>query len=214
MTIPSTYKNSGFWLIGIESESNFGSGWARYGVNYRSFSQPNPAGTMGRDLLNWSGTMYADTGFQLFNIGPVAFGLTFATYLDLLNAKHPAKATDDLLMLLNLEGGLYASYLLPFIRARFRFGVDTSYAIFDQTSETYVVSTLGDVELDGKSRTGNWSGMRYSLSVSRSFMGIMLRAQYFAYPSIQTAFQPVDKQNKPQNSASYLRFSADYQFGF
>lgn len=213
-TIPSTYKNSGFWLIGLESESNFGSGWARYGVNYRSFSQPNPAGTMGRDLLNWSGTMYADTGFQLFNIGPVAFGLTFATYLDLLNAKHPAKATDDLLMLWNLEGGLYASYLLPVIRARFRFGLDTSYAIFDQTSESYVVSTFGDVELDGKSRTGKWSGMRYSLSLSRSFMGIMLRAQYFVYPSIQTAFQPVDEQNKPKNSASYLRFSADYQLGF
>ena len=213
-SIPTLNKNSGFWLIGLESQSHFGSGWANYGVNYRSFSEPNPVGIQGRDLLKWSSTLYADTGFHMFNIGPVAFGLTFATYLDIMNAKHPAKSTDDLLMLWNLEGGLYASYLLPVIRARLRFGADTSYAIFDQTSETYIVSTFGDVELDGKSRTGKWSGMRYSLSLSRSFMGIMLRAQYFTYPSIQTAFQPVDGQNKPMNSASYLRFSADYQFGF
>lgn len=102
---------------------------------------------------------------------------------------------------------------LPVIRARLRFGADTSYAIIDQTSETYVVSSLGDVELDGNDRSNKWSGMRYSLSLSRSFTGVTLRAQYFAYPSIQTAFQPVDEQNKPKNSASYLRFSADYQFG-
>ena len=124
-------------------------------------------------FYRYAGSMTAiDAGlrFNGLNIGPVAFGLTFAAYPDIMNAKHPAKTTNDLLMLWNLEGGLYASYMIPVVRLRFKFAADTSFAISDHTSETYVFSTFGDVELDGKSRTGKWSGMRYSLSLSRSLM--------------------------------------------
>ncbi|GAB4435258.1 MAG: hypothetical protein OHK0011_18420 [Turneriella sp.] len=211
--IPQTYENSGFWLIGLEAENFYlDFNWLKYGINYRSFNQPNPAGFQIRDLLNWSSTVYTDVGFRVFSIGPVALGLSFATYLDIMSAKHPAKTTGDLLLLWNLEGGLYAAYQIPVIRARLRFAADTSYAVFDQTSETYVVSPFGDVELDGKSRAGNWSGMRYQLSLSRSFQGVTLRAQYFTYPNIQAAFQPVDGQNKPVDSLHYFRFAADYRY--
>jgi hypothetical protein len=215
-TIPPSYKNSGFWLIGLEAELLDPINWGHLGFNYRSFSQPNPAGTMMRDLLTWSATVYLDMGLTLkrFKTDPVAFGFSLASFLDIMNAKHPAKETGDLGVNWNFEPGLFASYLLPVIRARLHFALNTSFAIFDMTSKGYVVSQFGVVELDGKSRVLKWSGIRYSLSLSRNFMGVTLRAQYFAYPSIQTAFQPVDEQGKPVNSASYLRFSADYQLGF
>lgn len=216
--IPATYKNSGFWLLGLEQQARFRRGyqsWARYGVNYRSFGGPNPAGILVRDTLHWSFTSYADAGLHFFNAGPVAIGFLLASHLDLMSAQPALSNDSNFVLLWNIEGGLFASYLIPVIKVRSQFAVDTSYALIDDTSKVYVVSPFsGSYSLEGTGRTGNFSGIRYRFSFSRSYKGVLFNLQYFAYPNITTAFQPVDEQNKPRSSAGYLRFSAEYQWGF
>ncbi len=217
-SIPQAYKNSGFWLLGLESETHLReglltkSGWARFGLNYRSFSEPNPAANTVRDLLNWSSTIYADSGFHVANIGPVALGISLASYLDLMSASYPTNLSSDLLMQLNLELGGYMSYRIPVVGVLARLDLGSSFALYDQTSERYVIS-FGEADLDGLSRKSQWSGWRYSLSFSRSYWGANFRLWYVAYPSIAESFQPVDEQNKLRNSAGYLGLSASYRLG-
>lgn len=216
--IPAGYENSGFWLLGIEQQARFRRGyesWAHYGINYRSFGGPNPAGIYVRDTLNWSLTSYADAGFHFLNAGPVAIGFSLASHLDLMSAQHSQSTDSNLVLLWNIEGGLFAAYRIPVVRVRSLFGIDTSYALIDDTSKAYVVLPFsGTYSLEGMGRSANFSGIRYRFSFSRSYLGVRFGLQYFAYPNITTAFQPVDEQNRLRNSAGYLRFSAEYQWGF
>lgn len=211
--IPTTYENINFWTLGLETDSHSGDSWITYGINYRSFSKPNPAGIYPREVLDWSSTIYFDGGVGLFNIGPVRLSLDYATYLDIMSGKPVAKTTSDLFLLWNIEGDVRANYTLPVIHANLGFSLGTSLAIFDQTSELYVLS-FGELSLDGNSRAGKASGMRIAIDLNKSFYGVTLRMRYVNFPNITTAFQPLDNQNARRSSLSYFTFGAEYRLAF
>lgn len=211
--IPTTYENINFWTLGLETDSHSGDSWITYGINYRSFSKPNPAGLYPREVLDWSSTIYFDGGVGLFNIGPVRLSLDYATYLDIMSGKPVAKTTSDLFLLWNIEGDVRANYTLPVIHANLGFSLGTSVAIFDQTSELYVLS-FGELSLDGNSRAGKASGMRIAIDLNKSFYGVTLRMRYVNFPNITTAFQPLDNQNARRSSLSYFTFGAEYRLAF
>ncbi|AFM11903.1 hypothetical protein [Turneriella parva] len=211
--IPTTYENINSWTLGIETDSHSGDSWITYGINYRSFSKPNPAGLYPREVLDWSSTIYFDGGVGLFNIGPVRISLDYATYLDIMGGKPVAKTTSDLFLLWNIEGDVRANYTLPVIHANLGLSLGTSVAIYDQTSELYVLS-FGDLSLDGNSRAGKASGMRIAVDLNKSFYGITLRLRYVNFPNITTAFQPLDNQNVRRSSLSYFTFGAEYRLAF
>ena len=211
--IPTTYENINSWTLGIETDTHSGDSWITYGINYRSFSKPNPAGLYPRELLDWSSTIYFDGGVGLFNIGPVRLSLDYATYLDIMSGKPATKTTSDLFLLWNIEGDVRANYNLPVIHANLGLSLGTSLAIYDQTSELYVLS-FGELELDNNSRAGKASGMRIALDLNKSFYGVTLRMRYVNFPNIASAFQPLDNQNVRRSSLSYFTFGAVYRLAF
>ncbi|MCS6971390.1 MAG: hypothetical protein NZL89_00055 [Leptospiraceae bacterium] len=210
--IPLGYQNSGFWAIGLGQHSQYEANWLNNGILYRSFHQANPAGVFVRDVLDWSLWIYANAGVRVFSIGAVNFGLTLASNLDIFSTTFSTKPRGDLVFLWNLEGGTFASYLIPILGIHARLVLDTSFAVLDDTAKAYTTSPIGGTaSLEGTGRAGKWSGLRYHLLLNKRFGGLILELQYFSYPAIRTAFQPVDARNRSQSSLSYIRFSISYR---
>jgi hypothetical protein len=212
--IPATYAHANFWMLGMESSINFGSSNISYGGNFRSFNDRNPGTDVynPRELLNWTTSFYLDSDFHIFKAGPVNFYVSLASYLDMMSFQKTSTQVFDLGLLFNVESDLHASYTIPFILTHLNIMAGTSVAIIDDTSKYYAVDAFGGVTLEGSGRTGKFSGLRLGVGLSKYFAGAGFHANFYTYPSIPTAYQPLDTKNAAKTSVSYIKFGADYRF--
>lgn len=210
-SIPTTSKNSSFWTLGIESDTD---GYRTLGVLFRSFADPNPAAITVRDAMAWSIESYWKGDWDITKFGDVYFGIDLGAHFDIISSRFASSSMDNLFFLANMEGGLSLKYRFPIIGVFGVLNAGTSLGMFDQTSE--IVQSTGGVgmaTMNGNDRSFKLSGLRLALQLSRSIFGINLRFRYVTFPNIATAYQPVNASNQLQSSASYITFGADYHFG-
>lgn len=210
-SIPATSKNSSFWTLGIESDTD---GYRTLGVLFRSFADPNPAAITVRDAMAWSIESYWKGDWDITRFGDVFFGIDLGAHFDIISSRFANSSMDNLFFLANMEGGLSLKYRFPIIGVFGVLNAGTSLGMFDQTSE--ILQSTGGVgmaTMGGSDRSFKLSGLRLALQLSRSIFGINLRFRYVAFPNIASAYQPVNASNQLQSSASYITFGADYHFG-
>lgn len=208
--IPTTYQNKGNQTIGLETGNRRGS--YVFGLNYRNFSDTNPAGIYQRDLLKWSSSLYLRSHFSLFDVGGVFFGIDLDSYLDFLSVKKTAAGTTDsseIGLLLNLESSLTVGYFIPVINTSLTGLFGGAYSFIDSTNRPMNVTSSQDVQ-----RSMIFVGLRYGLELEKWFGGVQFKLEGFITPSLADKFQPLDNRNLPQKSMAYAVLSAGYRLGF
>lgn len=209
--IPTNYKNNGNQTVGFEVGDRVGD--YVFGMNYRNFSDVNPAGIYVRDLLGWSASAYVKSHFNLFTVAGVYFGLDLDSYADIYSTKVTGITTNGTKALWNVEGAVNVSYFLPVVNASITGIVGGAYSLLDTTGQ-FLTTTSGVLAWDTANRNGIFTGVRYGLELAKWFNGVELRGEVYATPSVAAKYQPLDEQNARRTSYVFATVSAGYRFGF
>jgi hypothetical protein len=182
-------------------------------MNYRNFSDVNPAGIYGRDLAAWSASAYVKSHFNMFTLGGIYFGFDLDSYADVYSTKVSGVTTSSGKILWNVEGAFNVSYFLPIVNASLTGLVGGAFSIIDTTGQA-LTTTSGVLAWDTSNRNSTFTGVRLGLELEKYFSGVTLRGEVYTTPSVNSKYQPLSDQNEKRSSYVFAAVSAGYRFGF